>query len=85
MTFQSWRSLCKAFDSVHISLTVLISYLIFVNFGTPPHYLGLIKVHQKVRKFTKIGPNWPNFCDVYAKKHTSLKKKYTTAGCGGFD
>ena len=26
-------------------------YLIFVNFGTPPHYLGLYKVHQKVCKF----------------------------------
>ena len=23
------------------------AYLIFVNFGTPPHYLGLIKVHKK--------------------------------------
>ena len=28
-----------------------LPYLIFVNFGTPPHYLGLYKVHQKVRKF----------------------------------
>ena len=27
------------------------TYLIFVNFGTPPHYLGLYKVHQKVCKF----------------------------------
>ena len=27
------------------------AYLIFVNFGTPPHYLGLYKVHQKVCKF----------------------------------
>ena len=27
------------------------AYLVFVNFGTPPHYLGLYKVHQKVCKF----------------------------------
>ena len=26
-------------------------YLIFVNFWTPPHYIGLWKVHQKVHKF----------------------------------
>ena len=26
-------------------------YLIFVNFGAPPHYLSLYKGQQKVRKF----------------------------------
>ena len=31
-------------------------YLIFVNFGTPPHYLGLYKVHQKVCKFATKQP-----------------------------
>ena len=30
----------------------LCTYLMFVNFGTPPHYLGLQKVHQKVHKFS---------------------------------
>ena len=25
--------------------------LIFVSFGTPPHYLSLLKVRQKVHKF----------------------------------
>ena len=32
-------------------LKLAFSYLIFVSFGTPPHYLGLYKVHQKVCKF----------------------------------
>ena len=34
-------------------------YLIFVNFGSPPHYLGLYKGHQKVRKFVTKWPNGP--------------------------
>ena len=35
----------------YTKLPSILTYLIFVNFGTPPHYLGLKKVHQKVREF----------------------------------
>ena len=34
------------------------TYLIFINFLTPTHYLDLIKVHQKVGKFAKIAQNF---------------------------
>ena len=37
-------------DSIYFKY-LIFKYLIFVNFGTPPHYLGLYKVHQKVCKF----------------------------------
>ena len=32
----------------------LYSYFNFVNFGKPPHYLGLQIVRQKVRNFAEI-------------------------------
>ena len=41
-------------------MVIIGPYLIFVNFGAPSHYLGLIKVHQN-------WPIWPKFCVVFAK------------------
>ena len=43
-------------------------YLVFVIFGTPPHYLGLLKVHQKVYLRQKR---------IIAEKDASLKKDVT--------
>ena len=41
-------------------MVIIGPYLIFVNFGAPSHYIGLIKVHQN-------WPIWPKFCVVFAK------------------
>ena len=50
------------------STTGIITYLIFVNFGTLPHYWGLWKVHQKTQwasnKIAKIGQNLPNLANI---------------------
>ena len=48
------------------------AYVVFVNFGTPMHYLPLEKVYQKVREFTPYSQNWP-------KKHQFCRLKSATA------
>ena len=35
--------------NIKTNLVKVLAYLIFVNFGTPPHYFSPNKVHQKVR------------------------------------
>ena len=43
------------------------SYPIFVNFGGPPHYLGLLKVHQKMPRLAERGKNNAGFCVLFEK------------------
>ena len=43
------------------------SYPIFVNFGGPPHYLGLSKVHQKMPRLAERGKNNAGFCVLFEK------------------
>ena len=35
------------YQTCNLSL-IILAYLILVNFGTPPHLFGPVKVHQKV-------------------------------------
>ena len=62
----------------------VIAYLIFVNFGTPPHYLGLKKYNKKSANLRQNNQNWPKYPFLCAKKYTGLKK-YTTASSGSRD
>ena len=40
---------------------LLVSYLIFVHFGTPSNYFGLFLVHQRVHRFETIANIGQNF------------------------
>ena len=56
--------------------------LIFVNFGTPPHYLGLQKYTRecvKSRLMVRIGQNRPTFRVISAKKIHQLDKSTASA------
>ena len=54
------------------------SYLIFVNFGTPPHCLAFKSTPKsaliRTQKIAQIGRKRPKFCALCARKYTSLKK-----------
>ena len=47
-TLKSHQRMILGLKSLPRSNCLLLSCLIFVNFGTPPYYSGLWKVHQKV-------------------------------------
>ena len=56
-------------------------YLMFVNFGAPPHYFGLqkyinkcVNLRQNSKKIAKMGKYRPKFCALSAKKYTVLEK-----------
>ena len=40
------------------------AYLIFVHFNTPPHYLGLLKVHRKVGNLQQNSLNWSKWAKI---------------------
>ena len=54
-------------------------YLIFVNFGTPLHYLGLKKYTKKCVNLGQNKPNWPKWAFSMLKS-TPAWNKYTIAG-----
>ena len=60
----------------------LRAYLIFVHFGTPPHYLGSQKIHQKCVNLRQNSQNRPKLCVFYARKYTRSKKVHHRRLCG---
>jgi len=56
------------YQTCNLSL-IILAYLILVNFGTPPHLFGPIKVYQKVRnKKPRTDKNWQFFVLSVQKK-----------------
>ena len=51
LSMMSTKNVCHQFTVLKHNKTCPRTYLVFVSFGSPSHYLGLYKVPQKVRKF----------------------------------
>ena len=78
MLFQHHHKVTEWFDVEPSFLESLgTSYLIFVNFGTPPHYLGLKKYTKKCVNLRQSNQKNITFSML---KSTPARKNNTTAG-----
>ena len=67
-------------------VTIISTYLIFVNFGSPPHYLTFKKYAKKCVNFLQNIQNWAKGANIgqnfafSLQKSTPAWKKFTTVG-----
>ena len=61
-----WLSLVHKLLVINLHCYSYTPYLIFVNFGAPPHLLGLYKGHQKLHIYSwQNSQKWPKWAKIW--------------------